>query len=170
MKRGSQSVVAAAGIATALFLAGTASAAKNKDEIIGRMTPGEITRIMQEKGYAAYVDEDGEGDPMIIANDGETKFGVFFFDCEKSGTMPDRYCTDLEFMVVYDVDKKPTLVKLNEWNAGQAFGKAYLRDETSVSLEMPVNLAKGVSESFVISSLEWWGSIMEGFDKHMWPR
>lgn len=161
---------ATAGLAAALFMPATASAAKNKDEIIGRMTPGEIVRIMQENGYAAYVDSDGEGDPMILANADGTKFGLLFFDCEKSGAMPDRYCTDLEFTAVYDVDKKPALAKLNEWNAGQAFGKAYLRDESSVSLDMPINLAKGVSESFIVSSLEWWASIMNSFDKHMWPK
>ena len=170
MKHGIQSIIAAAGLAVASFIPVSADAAQNKDEILGRMTPGEITRIMQENGYAAYVDEDGEGDPMIIANADGTKFGLVFFDCEKDGAMPDRYCTDLEFMAIYDVDKKPALVKLNEWNAGQAFGKAYLRDETSVSLEMPINLAKGVSESFIVSSLEWWASIMTSFDKHMWPK
>lgn len=169
MKRQTFSIFAAAGFAMAHIMSFSADALASREDIVDRMTPGQITRIMQENGYAAYVDEDGEGDPMIIARNGDKKFGVVFFDCEKKGPMPDRYCTDLVFLAIYDVDKKPALVKLNEWNAGKSFGKVYLRDDGSVALEMPINLANGVSEGFIVSSLEWWASAMASFDKHMWP-
>ena len=167
MKRQTISTLAAAGLATLAGLPVSAAAAGNEHKIVDRMTPGQVVSIMQNTGYAAYVDEDGEGDPMILASKGGEKFGVIFFDCEKAGPLPDRYCTDLEFLAVYEVDRKPSLAKLNEWNANQSFGRAFLRDDGSVVMQMPINLAMGVSESFITSSLEWWDSVMAEFNKHL---
>lgn len=169
MKRNDITSLAAAACLAAV-LAPTAMAAETDDKINPRMTPGQVAEIMQQAGYGAYVDKDGEGDPMIIARSGDEKFGAIFFDCEKKGPLPDRFCTDLEFTAIYEVDQKPPLVKLNEWNANQAFGKTYLDKDGDVALQMPVNLAKGVSSSFIVSSLEWWQSVTTEFSKHMWPK
>ena len=165
MKHNAIAIFAAACLAAMAASPAAGAAETAGDRIVAKMTPGQIARVMQQAGYAAYVDEDGESDPMIIASGGDGKFGVVFFDCEKSGALPDRYCTDLEFMAIFEVDRKPSLAKLNEWNAGQAFGKTYLRKDGDIALEMPINLAHGVSESFMISSLEWWQSLMVEFNK-----
>jgi hypothetical protein len=164
------SLAATACLAAALAMPPAAMAAGTDDKINPRMTPGQVTEIMQEAGYAAYIDKDGEGDPMIIAKSDEGKFGAIFFDCEKKGPLADRFCTDLEFTAIFEIDRKPPLAKLNEWNAKQAFGKTYLDKDGDLALQMPVNLANGVSKSFVVSSLEWWQAAMAGFNKHMWPK
>ncbi len=167
MKRNDISILLAAAWIASALLAPAAQAAEASDRITAKMTPGEIAGIMQKSGYSAYVDKDGEDDPMIIAKGDEGNFGVVFFDCEKEGALPDRYCTDMEFISIFEVDRKPSLAKLNEWNANQAFGRTYLRKDGDVTLQVPINLTHGVSESFIISSLEWWRSMMIEFDKHL---
>lgn len=156
---------AAAALAAALAAAPALGAAKT--DIVTRVTAGMVSDAMKAFGYAAYVDKDGEGDPMIIANIDGTRFGVVFFDCEKTGAMPDRACTDVEFLALYTLKKKPTLKSLNDWNAGNAFGKAYLREDGDVALEMPINLADGISVSYLESTFEWWDAVRQQFEKHI---
>lgn len=154
---------------TGLSLAAAAptQAAQAGTRIVERMTPGMIASSLKETGYDTVVEEDNQGDPMIIARSGDFSFAVLFFGCSKSGTMPDRFCTDLEFYASFNLEEPPALVALNRWNAGQAYGKAYLRNDRKVVFEMPVNLAKGVSESFLQSSLEWWFSALTAFDEEV---
>lgn len=140
-------------------------AAGSKDSIVVRMTPAQIATFLKSGGYGAEIDTDSEGDPMIISGTSGTKFGVVFFDCEKNGALADRYCTDLEFIAVYTFDKKPSLATLNKWNTEQAFGKAYMKEDGDVILSMPINLAGGVSTSFLESTMEWWNSIVVEFEK-----
>ena len=104
---------------------------------------------------------------MITSGSGGTKFAIVFFGCEKTGAVPNRYCSDVEFMPIFRLDDRPPLVKLNQWNTEQAFGKAYMTDDGRVVLEMPVNLAGGVSTGFLNSSLEWWSSILVAFEKQL---
>lgn len=157
----------AAAVAAAGLFAATPALGAGKTDIMTRVTAGAVSDAMKDYGYAAYVDKDGEGDPMIIGTVEGTRFGVVFFDCEKSGAMPDRACTDVEFLALYTLKKKPSLKSLNEWNAGNAFGKAYLRKDGDVALEMPLNLADGISVSYLESSFEWWDAVRQGFEKHI---
>jgi len=161
--------IAAAAMAAAAVLAATPvlAAAEDRTAIVSRVTAGMVSETMKDHGYTAYVDKDGEGDPMVIGTVDGTRFGVIFFDCEKTGAMPDRACTDVEFTALYTLKKKLPLKTLNAWNAGNAFGKAYLRDDGDVALEMPINLADGVSISYLDSTLEWWDAVRQGFEKHI---
>lgn len=163
------------GIATlcaclSLAVASGANAAEPADTNVERMTPALLERMISDSGYNARVDKDSQGDPMIIADSVDDGFTVMFFGCEKSGGIAERLCTDVEFSAAYTVDRRPALAKLNQWNTEQGFGKVYLRDDGKVVLEMPLNLADRVSESFVISSLEWWYSTLNTFDQYMWPK
>lgn len=170
MKRYLTGGIAALCACLSLAVVSSAIAAGSADAVVERMTPALLERIISDSGYNARLDKDSQGDPMIVADSVDDSFTVLFLGCEKSGAIADRFCTDVEFYASYAVDRRPTLMKLNQWNAEQGFGKAYLRDDGKVVLEMPINLAKGVSESFVISSLEWWYSILKTFDRHMWPK
>lgn len=158
---------AALGLAAMLAATPAPGAEGDRTAILNRVTAGIVSDTMKEHGYAAYVDKDGEGDPMVVATADGTRFGVIFFDCEKAGAMPDRSCTDVEFTALYTLKKKPSLEALNAWNAGNGFGKAYLRDDGDVALEMPVNLADGISISYLDSTLEWWDAVRQGFEKHI---
>lgn len=166
---GTNGWLAAAALAVAATITSVvpAMAAADRTAILSRVTAGMVSDAMKDHGYAAYVDKDGEGDPMVIATVDGTRFGVVFFDCEKTGALPDRACTDVEFTALYTLKKKPPLKTLNAWNAGNAFGKAYLRDDGDVALEMPINLADGVSISYLDSTLEWWDAVRQGFEKHI---
>lgn len=170
-KRYAISIFAALGLAISIFPAAPANAAgEASNAIIEKMNPGQIAAFMNRSGFSAKVEKDSQGDPMITANGDNGKFGILFYDCDKGGALANRFCTDMEFMSVYNVSRKPKLSKLNKWNAEQGFGKAYLRKDGKVTLAMPINLAKGVSEGFIMSSLEWWVAVMSEFDKQMWPK
>jgi hypothetical protein len=150
-----------------LFMAMPATAQGPSDKIVEQMTPGMIAGMLKELGHQPRIEKDNRGDPMIVANLEGTKYVVIFFDCEKSGPLADRFCTDLEFYAGFTVDHPPALIALNRWNSGQAYGKAYLRENGSVVFEMAINLAKGVSESFMASSIEWWRSALFKFDQEI---
>lgn len=166
---GTKRRIAAAALAAAAAIGAAAPAlgAADRTVILGRVTAGMVSDAMKDHGYAAYVDKDGEGDPMVIGTADGTRFGAVFFDCEKTGALPNRACTDVEFTALYTLETKPSLKTLNDWNAGNAFGKAYLREDGDVALEMPINLADGVSISYIDSTLEWWDTVRKGFEKHI---
>lgn len=159
--------LAATALAGCAALAAAPAAAVEKTDIMSRVTASMVSSAMKDYGYAAYVDKDGEGDPMVVGTVEGTRFGVIFFDCEKDGALPDRACTDVEFLALYTLKKKPSLKSLNEWNASNAFGKAYLREDGDVALEMPINLADGISISYLDSTFEWWDAVRQGFEKHI---
>lgn len=167
MIRHTISLVAAAGFFVA-SMSGPAGAAL-PEKMINKITPGEIASIMRHEGYVAKIEKDNENDPMISGKIDNVKFSVLFYNCAKTGPLAQRYCSDAEFVAAYTVDRAPPLTKLNEWNSGQAFGIAYLFKDGGVGLKMPVDLAGTLSNSFMLSSLEWWRSILGEFDKHMWP-
>lgn len=150
-----------------LIAATPASAAEHSDRIVDRMTPGMIAGMLKEVGHQPRIESHNQGDPMIIANYEGVKYAMIFFDCEKSGPLAERFCTDLEFYAAFAFDNPPALVALNRWNSGQAYGKAYLRKDGDVVFEMPINLANGVSESFMASSIEWWRSALIKFHEEI---
>jgi len=162
-----RTVAGLAAAALTLVLAAAPAAGAGGTDITTRVTAGMVSEAMREFGYAAHIDRDGEGDPMILATIDGTRFGVVFFDCEKTGALPDRACTDVEFLAHYTPNETPSLASLNAWNAGNAFGKAYLRDDGDVALEMPVNLADGISAAYLESAFEWWESVRQGFEAHI---
>jgi len=91
------------------------------------------------------------------------KYGIYFYGCEAG-----KRCTDIQFAAGWS-DAKVSLEKINEWNRGKRYGKAYLDKVNDPMLELSVNTNHGVSLKNPEDSFEWWKAIVKGFQQEVLP-
>jgi len=124
--------------------------------------PQPLVEIIQDLGYRGKLEVDGIGDPMIHSSVGGTEFAIYFYGCEDNAK-----CTALLFKVGYDLADGTTLGVVNDWNAANLFGRAYLDDEADPWIEMPVNLHGGVSRQNFEDTFDWWEVLIDNFEAHI---
>ena len=56
---------------------------------------------------------------------------------------------------------------MNDWNATQRFGFAFLDDESDPFVTMDVNMAYGVSEDNLLDTLRLWDQVLSDFQAHI---
>ena len=147
-------LIALAGLAT--FAAGSASADESVINKAG-MTGPEVVALLQAEGYRAALSRDKQGDPMIKSATGGANFTVYFYDCEK-----DR-CRALQFSSGFDLKDGLTLARINEWNKGNRYLKAYLDDENDPYVEYDVNVDAGRTFSGLKDDLAIWNTMVGRF-------
>lgn len=125
--------------------------------------PQSVAKALQDAGYRAEMSKDDSGDPMIKSTSSGTNFLVLFYGCKDN-----KNCATVQFFAGYTDAKHASLSALNEWNAKNRFGRAYLTDTGSVRLEMDVDLDDGgMSELLFQDNVEFWVAIMASFEKHI---
>ena len=139
--------IALAGLAT--LAAGSASADESVINKAG-MTGPEVVAWLQSEGYKAALSRDKQGDPMIKSATSGANFTVYFYDCEK-----DR-CRALQFSSGFDLKDGMTLAKINEWNKGNRYLKAYLDEDNDPYVEYDVNVNAGRTFSGLSDDLAVW--------------
>lgn len=123
--------------------------------------PGSLVRALQKDGYAAKLGTDKVGDPMITSGVSGTAFQIFFYNCTSH-----KACATVTFHSGYDLKTNIGLEKINEWNRGKRFGRAYLDKENDPILEMDVDLDDGgVSHALFIDNIQFWASVLDDFEK-----
>lgn len=135
-----------AGVALALAAPAGAQMVSAKD-------PQTVVAALQAKGYKAELGETA-GDPHIKSGAGGVQFTIFFQNCSSG-----RNCTTITFATGFtDIDA--TLAKLNEWNQGNRFARAYLDSDQDPVLRMDVDLDhQGLSRANFGEYLDIWGSL-----------
>jgi hypothetical protein len=132
-------------------------------QMVTAKNPESIAKAMQDAGYAAKLDKDGTGDPMIVSGSEGTSFRVFFYGCTGG-----KNCATIQFSSGYDTDGKTSLAAANEWNSKQRFGRAYIDKDGDPILQMDVDLDDGgVSKLLFTDNLEFWIAVKQGFEKHI---
>jgi hypothetical protein len=122
--------------------------------------PATIVRSLQGAGYKAELDKDGTGDPMVTSSSSGTGFEVYFYGCTKNTA-----CKTVQFSASYD-DDKPSLSRINEWNATKRWGQAFNQDDGSARVQMDVDLEKGgMTTALFVDNLEYWVATMASFEK-----
>jgi hypothetical protein len=145
---------------TALLAAWTAPA---QAQMVTAQDPGSLVRALQAGGYAAKLGTDKVGDPMITSGVAGTTFQIFFYNCTDH-----QRCATVTFHSGYDLNASPGIERINEWNRGKRFGRAYLDKEADPILEMDVDLDDGgVSPLLFIDNIEFWASLLGDFEKHV---
>lgn len=143
-------------------LAGSAAQAQT----VTAKNPQTIVDALQKAGYKAVLETlpDSEG-PMVRSASSGSKYSILFYGCTAGIN-----CATVQFYTSYDFDrgKEPTLAKINDWNRENRFGRAYLDKENDPAIEMDVDLDHGgMSEMLFLDNLEFWTSVMAGFEKHL---
>lgn len=125
--------------------------------------PDSVVEALQEAGYAAKLETDKVGDPMITSGASGTTFQIFFYNCTDHTA-----CATVQFHSGYDLQNPVGLDHLNEWNRAKRFGRAFLDKENDPVLEMDLDLDDGgMSAPLFIDNLEFWTSILGEFEKHI---
>ena len=147
----------------ALAAAAAAWTVPAQAEMVRGQDPGSLVRALQQGGYAAKLGTDKVGDPMITSGVSGTSFQIFFYNCTAH-----KECATVQFHSGYDLTKPVGLDRVNEWNRGQRFGRAYLDKENDPILEMDVDLDDGgLTPLLFIDNIEFWASILGNFEKHI---
>ena len=132
-------------------------------ETVSAADPASVAKVLQDKGYRAELTKDDSGDPMIRSASSGTTFLVLFYGCTDN-----KQCETVQFFAGYSDAENASLAALNEWNAENRFGRAYLSDSGAARLEMDVDLDDGgMSTALFEDNLEFWVVIMSTFEKHI---
>lgn len=145
-------------VAAGLAFSGIAQA-----ETVSAANPASVVKVLQANGYRAELTKDDSGDPMIRSASSGTTFLVLFYGCSEN-----KNCATVQFYAGYTDARNTSLTALNEWNARNRFGRAYLSDKGAARLEMDVDLDDGgMSTALFEDNLEFWVAIMSTFEKHI---
>jgi hypothetical protein len=146
-----------------IAIAAAAAAIPAQAQMVRGQDPGTLAAALQKAGYAAKIGTDKVGDPMITSGASGTAFQIFFYNC-KAG----RDCATVTFHSGYDLKSSIGLERINEWNRGKRFGRAYLDKVDDPILEMDVDLDDGgMSSALFIDNVEFWTSVLGEFERHI---
>jgi hypothetical protein len=132
MKRG----LATAGLV--LILAAGAARAEARDIPAGGLTVEEVASWLQQAGYKGALSKTDDGERYVSSAAEGVNFQVYVYDCKSSSR-----CASMQFSVVFDLDKGLTADKINEWNLGKRYIKAYIDSEGDPWGQYDVNLSPG---------------------------
>jgi hypothetical protein len=124
--------------------------------------PNQIAQFLQNEGYVAKIDKDGDGDPRISSNSQRVKWTVYFYNCSNHTN-----CQSIQFHSSFTTQGKISIDRVNAWNFQQRFATAVLDKEGDVRLKMDVQLAAGMPEDTFKRNLNVWDSQLGEFLTHI---
>ena len=144
------------GIGMALGLVGSVAAQELH-------TAADVETILNAaRGYgSATLTEQSNGDPQITGKMDGITYQVYFQNCTNN-----ENCEDINFYLGF-LDIKPSLDKINEWNASMRFSRAYLDQDEDACVEMDLDLVNGVTAEYLDSTFGLWGLVMSQFAEHV---
>ncbi len=119
-----------------------------------------ILNIARGYGSATLVTQ-SNGDPQINGKIDGISYQIYFRNCTDNAN-----CEDLNFYLGF-LDLKPSLDVINTWNASKRFSRAYLDSVNDASVEMDIDLVKGVSSEYLDSQFGVWNMILNQFAEHV---
>lgn len=150
-------VIAGLGVAVAglLLVPQLAFAASNG------VTADEVVTALAGDGLPVDLGEDLLGDPEIESSIGDTKFAVLFWDC-----LGD-VCGSIQFTAGYLTDGDISHEIMNEWNADNLYGQAYLDEELDPIIDMAVPANGGITASNLRHAIQRWRDVVADFEDHI---
>lgn len=143
-----------AGLIVGTILAVTATPLLAKDYTKGGVTGDEVASDLRAIGQTATVGKDSTGDPKIDAafavDKTDINYQIYFYGCKQGR------CTTIQYHVAFDGDVK----KIDAWNKGYRFARAYASDATTIHLEYDVDVEKGANSLAVQNSAERFKAVM----------
>jgi hypothetical protein len=122
------------------------------------VTLEDVKAWLQEQGNEATITNDGAGHTIVSSKLGETKFGVYMFDCNNA-----KRCGSIQFAAGWPTNGKIPVTKVNEWNRTKRWGRAYLDDSGGMWLESDVDLTPGGTYELLNDMFATWKKSVEGF-------
>jgi len=116
----------------------------------------EILNAARGYGSARFVEEDGDP-PQITGKIEGVTYQVYFQNCSDNSN-----CEDINFYLGL-ADTKLSLEKINEWNYGKRFGRAYIDQDGDACVEMDLDLVNGVTPDYMDGQFGLWSQVMSEF-------
>ena len=120
--------------------------------------PESIIDAIQDMGYKAELTTDSYGDPMIQSASSGVNFVINFYNCENNVD-----CSDLHFVVSFDLPTGIELYSLNSWNKERLIGMSYADDEGDPVLQHYVASVDGMSRSNFVATFSQWTESLADF-------
>jgi hypothetical protein len=92
-----------------------------------RITAGIISHEIRNLGYSANVDADESGDPRVNTKVDGHSWQIYFYDCDKSGPLVERFCLSFQFFTDNNMPHPVPMQTIIRWNKNTTFAKAYVQ-------------------------------------------
>jgi len=142
-------------LAMALALGSTSASAK--DLPYGGMTLDDVVGWLQGAGYQAKVVTEKTGEKTITSTAEGIEFHVGFYDCKQ-----DR-CGSIQFFAGWNTNGALNVKKMNQWNRGRRWARAYVDDTNDPWIEMDVDLSPGGTYELLNDEFATWRSALSTF-------
>lgn len=151
----------------AIAAAAALAAAPAQAELINAQNPQVIKTIVESQGWPAKIVSTPGESPYIESSRDGLKFLVLFMNCDDAG----KACKTLQFYMGFNDAKSTTLERLNEWNSGKRFGRAYRDESGDPVLEMDVDLDyDGIPRANLGEAFNTWAALMDAYHAHIYPK
>jgi hypothetical protein len=126
------------------------------------LTRGEVAAYLKAKGYPITATKDDNGLSILKATSPDgVNFDIYFFDCNADGR-----CPSIQFAAGWTVQTKVSLERLNEWNRGRRYMRAYTQEGGALYGELDMVLAPGGSMEQFESYRVLWNTLLAKFKEH----
>ena len=90
-----------------------------------RVSAGLVMRELRQLGASGELSTDSRGDPRIDAKVDNYNWAIFFYGCDKQGSLEERLCSSLQFFSGYTMNNPISALTTNKFNAENRYIRAY---------------------------------------------
>ena len=159
MKAGNLFVIGFVALAAGPLAYGRSSDASNNTFITsGGMTIQEVAVLMQKKSMPATVSDDG----MLTGKGWGYEFDVVGYNCNDASR-----CTEFLFSAGFDLPNGFPLDKINQWNATEPAGRAFLDGDGDPFLDHTISVSGPADEGAFYEGLLLWVNALSDYDEFL---
>ena len=125
-------------------------------QVVTSLTLEEMEAILKEAGYR-YEQVKKDAEVFFLLRMGGLKAGLFLMDCKEGR------CGSLQLFAGFNMEKPPTLERINAWNREHRFSRAYLDADGDPALEADLDLSGGVAEGAIRAFLDLFEESLRAF-------
>ncbi len=131
---------------------------------ISHLNPSDIAIVLTSAGFAFEELRDERGDPMLRVKTGDgaeaATVDVIFYGCGK-----DTTCQDILLKATFSPQKPVALQAMNDWNAKNRWGRAFVNDKGLATIEMDINAYGGIGREALESMMYTFFDMVKDFDQ-----
>lgn len=133
---------------------------------ISHLNPSDIAIILTSAGFGFEERQDERGDPLLRVKTGDGKqaamVDIIFYGCGK-----DTTCQDILLKATFSPEKPVALQAMNDWNAKNRWGRAFVNDKGLATIEMDINAYGGIGREALESMIYTFFDIVKDLDEKL---
>lgn len=124
------------------------------------LTAADVSELVNvSKGFgSSTLTKDDSGDPLIKNRTDGVAWSIYFYGCTKGAD-----CSSVQLSSGFQLTKKPTLQKINEWNMTKRWSKARLDKEGDPIISHDINMRGGIPRANLEATISTWTDTMKEF-------